>query len=111
MVRDHDMNDDETLEVLARIAILAGKLPGRRIQRIWAGMGEGSRCTLCGHTVDRGEPGYEFDHLGEHGERDGTCALHFRCFAAWNSARERLEAHGQLAPRRPAVNEPAVHPS
>lgn len=115
MVRDNDMNDDETLEVLARIAILAGKLPGRRIQRIWAGPGEGSCCTLCGHTVDRGEPGYEFDHAGDLGDRNGrggTCALHFRCFAAWNAARERLEAHAHRGPVERRVGaEPAVQVS
>lgn len=84
------MNDDETLEVLARIAILEGRLP-RRIQRIWAGSGEGIGCTLCGDHVHRGEPGYEFP--GEDDPAHSTCVLHFRCFAAWNAARERLERH------------------
>jgi hypothetical protein len=85
-------DDDETLELLARIAILAGKLPGGRIQRIWGGQGEGCHCSLCGGSVDRGEPGYEFDVTGE-AAPGNTCALHFRCFAAWNSARDRLERH------------------
>jgi hypothetical protein len=85
-------DDDETLELLARIAILAGKLPGGRIQRIGGGPGEGCRCTLCGGSVDRGEPGYEFE-VPDEAEPGNTCALHFRCFAAWNSARDRLERH------------------
>lgn len=89
------MNDDETLEVLARIAILEGRLPRRRVQRIWAGHTTGSACTLCGDHVDRGEPGYEFP--GGDDAQNTTCALHFRCFAAWNAARERLER--PVAPR------------
>jgi hypothetical protein len=83
------MDDDETLEVLARIAILEGRLPRRRAQRIWAGLGERAACTLCGDPVDRGEPGYEFP--GGEDVDPATCALHFRCFAAWNAAREHLE--------------------
>jgi hypothetical protein len=88
------MDDDDTLEVLARIAILAGKLPRRRVQWIRAESRDGSPCTLCGDRVDRGEPGWEFDLPAESAAAPEPCALHFRCFAAWNSARERLEAHG-----------------
>jgi hypothetical protein len=89
-----NMDDDETLEVLARIAILAGKLPRRRVQWIRAESRDGSSCTLCGDRVDRGEPGWEFDLPGDGDAGPEACALHFRCFAAWNSARERLETHG-----------------
>ncbi len=88
------MNDDETLELLARVAILAGRLPRQRIQRIWAGPGEGCACALCGDTVNRGEPGYEFDLTDDMSGPGSPCALHFRCFAAWSNARQRLEGNG-----------------
>jgi hypothetical protein len=103
------MDDDETLELLARIAILAGKLPGRSVQRIRAGSREGASCTLCGERVDRGEPGCEFDLPDGAAAESGSYALHFRCFAAWNSAREKLETHaGTNKERRMMASESAV---
>ena len=75
------MSDQSTLRQKAREAILAGKLPHRRPERMWAGPGVGSPCTICDKPVERDEIEYELDFTLDHSQP--TPRVHLRCFAAW----------------------------
>jgi hypothetical protein len=78
------MSDQSTLRQKAREAILAGKLPHRRPERMWAGPGVGSPCTICDKPVERDEIEYELDFTPDHDDpRQATPRVHLRCFAAW----------------------------
>ena len=87
----------------------AGKLPGRRPDRVWGGSGYGgSRCTLCGGFVRDDQVALEV----EFGEvpAETNHRLHIRCFLALESVlteREMQEAAASaigVANSRPALS-------
>jgi hypothetical protein len=87
------MSDQSTLRQKAREAILAGKLPCRRPERIWAGPSAGSRCRICDKLVERDEIECELEFTGDHDDRgQPSCRVHFRCFAAWEYLCRYFEA-------------------
>ena len=88
------MNDEGFLRERARELVRAGKLPGRRPQRVWGGSGaSGGRCELCGSPV-RPE-----DIVLEVAVEDGAGTryprLHARCFSIFERA---LEPEGAPIP-------------
>ncbi len=96
--------DDTKLREQAREAIRAGTLPNRPPERMWGGPGLGDRCTVCAHPVMRDEMGFELAFTRE-GDEPGlpNHHLHVRCFAAWESERDDLEAAAlAISPGGPA---------
>jgi hypothetical protein len=83
-----DMPDDDNLNAQACDAILAGRLPSERPQRVLAGPGLGEACAICREPVSADQFGYEVevDRLAR-----ATIQLHVRCFAAWARASRELE--------------------
>jgi len=77
------MCDVSTLRQKAREAIVAGKLPHRRAERMWAGPGVGSRCSICDEPVDHGEIEYELEFTRGNDPSQASYHVHLRCFAAW----------------------------
>jgi hypothetical protein len=88
------MNDNGTLRAKAREALQSGKLPTRKPDRTLGGLGRGGVCALCGEllTPTGMEIEMEFGHKRTTPRLD-TYHLHPRCFAAWESLRDTLEAH------------------
>ena len=88
------MSDDCTLRAKAREALESGKLPTRKPDRTLGGLGRGGVCALCGTllTPTGMEIEVEFGRMGTTTRLD-TYLLHPRCFAAWESLRDTLEAH------------------
>ena len=77
------MTDDSALRQKAREAILAGKLPLSRPERMWAGRGVGSPCTICDTPVERDQIEYELDFTLDHDPSQPTPRVHLRCLTAW----------------------------
>jgi hypothetical protein len=82
--------DDGNLRDKAREALLTGKLPCRRPDRVWGGAGAGTPCTVCGTPVRPDEVGFEmeFDAAGR------THHVHIRCFSALEMERASRVADG-----------------
>jgi hypothetical protein len=76
--------DGNRLRVRAREALLAGRLPTRRPDRLWGGPGEGTRCALCELPIEREEIGYELE-FAENGHAAASHHLHLQCHSAWDS--------------------------
>jgi hypothetical protein len=77
--------NDEVLRAKARDLIRAGRLPGRRPERIWGGAGlAGIRCTLCGEAIGRGDVVLEIEVRG--GEGASYPQLHVHCFSVFETA-------------------------
>jgi hypothetical protein len=80
------MSDEDILRQRAREAILAGKLPQRRPERIWAGPGFGHRCTICDRPVARDDVEYELEFARDRVDRGrANSRVHFSCLVAWES--------------------------
>src|SRR5215510_12658049 len=77
------MTDDGTLRQKAREAIVAGKLPHRRAERMWAGPGDGSRCAVCDEPVEHDEIEYELEFTRGNDPSHASYHVHLRCFAVW----------------------------
>jgi hypothetical protein len=87
------MNDDLTLRARAREALQSGNLPTRKPHRTLGGLGRGGACALCGELLT--PTGMEMEiEFGRQGTTHwpATYILHPRCFAAWELARNTLEA-------------------
>jgi len=94
---------DETLRVWAREAVLAGRLPTTRPERIWGGPGIGARCAVCDQPIEphQSELELQFAHRSKrvhsNGEEsvvaaEGNYLVHVSCFAAWEYVRKN--GHG-----------------
>jgi len=87
-VEGHQMPHETILRAKAQAAILAGKLPSRRPDRVWGGPGVGAVCAVCDLPVTKGEMEFEieFAHDGDSPGLD-KFRVHIRCFAAWEFER------------------------
>jgi hypothetical protein len=80
------MLDQSVLHEKAAAAVLSGRLPARRPERTWGGLGTGAACAVCDLPVVKSEPEHEFEMQITGGvEHAGlTLHVHIRCFAVWN---------------------------
>jgi hypothetical protein len=87
------MPDETILRAKAQAAILDGKLPSCRADRVWGGPGVGAVCAVCDLPVTKDEMEFEieFAHDGDSPGLD-KFHVHVRCFAAWEF--ERRNARG-----------------
>jgi hypothetical protein len=77
------MSDQAILREKARELIRAGRLPSRRPERLWGGIGfGGSRCVLCGAPVRYDEIALQLEVKGGNGAGVTYPHLHVRCFSA-----------------------------
>jgi hypothetical protein len=84
------MSDDTTLHRHVRELLASGRLPQRRPDRVWGGMGAGrERCVVCGELVSTGQTALEAEFRDGDGSR--SHALHVPCFWALESQWERLD--------------------
>jgi hypothetical protein len=86
------MSDDSALREKAREAILSGRLPSRRPDRLWGGPASGEHdCVICGKLLSRDEVQYDLQYSAE-GTPSGSVDLpvHLRCFDAWEIERHRV---------------------
>jgi hypothetical protein len=60
--------------------------------RTFGGPGVGATCSLCGETIPRAETEFEIE-FRRHGATPGLDRyyLHYRCFAAWEFERAKVE--------------------
>ena len=88
------MTESSTPQVVP--VIRSGKLPTRKPDRMWGGMGTGAECTLCGERVK----GSEWELEVEFGRTDDDAGsevhhVHLDCFTAWESeVKELTESNG-----------------
>ena len=76
------------IRAIARDAILAGKLPRRRPQRVSAWQGLGAWCAICDTQVRHDEIEFELEFgPGEDDPHAGSYRVHSRCFEAWELER------------------------
>jgi len=105
------MSDESTLRQKAREAILAGKLPYRRPERMWAGRGVGSRCTICDKLVERDEIEYELDFTLDHDDSSQpTPRVHRHCLTAWEFWCRYFDAAREAIPTSSPMRS-ATHPA
>jgi hypothetical protein len=70
---------------LAQERIRSGQLPPSLPSNIWAGRGDGHRCTVCDQVISSGERQYEFALPTPGGH--SKYRLHFSCHQAWIGCR------------------------
>jgi hypothetical protein len=70
---------------LAQERIRSGQLPTTLPTKIWAGSGDGRRCTVCEEVISSSEQQYQFRLPGAGGHSDYR--LHFSCHQAWIGCR------------------------
>jgi RNA polymerase sigma-70 factor, ECF subfamily len=78
---------DAMLRIKAREAVLAGRLPSARPERIWGGPGMGERCAVCQEPIEPQESELELQFAGQ-----ASYHVHVRCFAAWESEQQSRHA-------------------
>lgn len=77
------MIDEGKLRRMARHALLARRIPGRRPDRMWGGPGNGP-CAVCGTVMTREDIGLEVEFWAtEPGMPAASHQFHVRCFGAW----------------------------
>ena len=114
-MRSSPQKSDEThLREQARKAIRTGKLPNRRPDGTWGGPGIGVPCTICGAPVEHHEVELEIEFTDTGDQSPSKHHVHIRCFALWESEREKLEQGSPAissCPQRPpaALDEPFAH--
>jgi hypothetical protein len=70
---------------LAQERIRTGHLPASLPTNIWAGRGDGRRCTVCDQVITSAERQYQFTLPTAAGDSDYR--LHFSCHQAWIGCR------------------------
>ncbi len=73
--------DERALYARALERIRAGELPDELPKSVWAGMGGGEPCALCGRHVDSNDVEYEVLDSA-----DRVFLFHLRCHALWQLA-------------------------
>ena len=66
---------------LAQERIRSGQLPSSLPSNIWAGHGDGHRCTVCDQVISSDERQYEFALPSPGGQ--SACRLHFSLQTGW----------------------------
>ena len=106
------MSDDITLRQKAREAIVAGKLPHRRAERMLGGPGVGSRCAVCDEPVEHNELEYELEFTRGNDPSQASYHVHLRCFAAWayvcryfGTAREEISTSSPMRSAAPSATD------
>jgi len=86
------LNDESTLREKAREVIQTGKLPNRRPDRTWGGLGAGADCIICNAPLKPDEVEFEIE-FARNGNNPGLDQyhVHLRCFAAWELERDNLD--------------------
>jgi hypothetical protein len=86
------MPDEPLLREKARAAILSGKFPSGRQDRMWGGPGVGVTCVICDLPVAKDQMAIEvqFSRDGDHPGLD-KFDIHVRCFAAWEFERGKMQ--------------------
>lgn len=86
------LNDESVLREKAREVIQAGKLPNRRPDRTWGGLGAGAECIICRAPLKPDEVEFEIEFV-RNGNNPGLDQyhVHLRCFAAWELERDNLD--------------------
>ena len=86
------LNDESVLREKAREVIQAGKLPNRRPDRTWGGLGAGAECIICRAPLKPDEVEIEIEFV-RNGNNPGLdqYRVHLRCFAAWELERDNLD--------------------
>lgn len=87
------MNDsNSTFRQKVREDIQSGRLPKRRPQRTWGGLGSGASCMVCGEPVKQDEVEFELEFTrADDDSRVDVQHAHSRCIAAWESERLAFE--------------------
>jgi hypothetical protein len=70
---------------LAQERIRSGQLPSSLPSNIWAGHGDGHRCTVCDEVISSAQRQYEFALPSVGGQ--SHYHLHFSCHQAWIGCR------------------------
>ena len=86
------MPDEPILREKARAAVQSGKLPSRRPDRTWGGLGVGALCAVCERPVTKQEMEFEIQFARD-GDNPGLNKfhVHIRCFAAWEFERSKAQ--------------------
>jgi hypothetical protein len=81
------MNDKSLgLREKARQGMQSGKLPTRRPNVMWGGLGNGARCAVCDTCLSADEVEFEFEVKPEEATDEGSSySMHVPCYAAWES--------------------------
>ena len=92
------LNDESVLREKAREVIQAGKLPNRRPDRTWGGLGAGAECIICRAPLKPDEVEFEIEFV-RNGNNPGLdqYRVHLRCFAAWELERDNLDLARRVA--------------
>jgi hypothetical protein len=82
------MPDEKALREKARAVVQSGKLPSRRPDRTWGGLGVGASCTICEPPVTQDQMEFEIQFARD-GDNPGLDKfhVHIRCFAEWEFER------------------------
>jgi hypothetical protein len=72
------------LRELIRAQILAGELPSRHEHQIFGGKGDGSRCSCCGQSINRGQVLYEVTVPTAYGA-PAAFTMHMPCYNIWQA--------------------------
>src|SRR5687768_8841550 len=70
-----------------KTAPLVCKLPERRPDRTWGGMGAGASCAICGAPTTSDELEFELEFDRDGGPDFDRYYVHVRCFQAWEGER------------------------
>ena len=85
------MPDEPALRTRAREALQRGRIPVRRPDRTWGGLGLGSSdCVICGNRISKEESALEIEFDRMSGPGMDRFYIHPRCFAAWEFERTKL---------------------
>jgi hypothetical protein len=76
------IDDDEFLRAHARRAVLAGHLPDRLPDRVWAGPATTGRCAICGGPT-AGQVEFEMVFTDEWQAVVKSCCVHSHCLKAF----------------------------
>ena len=100
------MSESRTLSDKAVAVSRPGKLPSRRPDRMWGGMGTGARCGICGALVGPRETELEIEFDLTDGDVRTVVVhrAHPACFTVWESELQQNSAKGHAVASRVALS-------
>jgi len=90
MSEDGPLTQDAFLRRKAREAIQAKTLPARSPDRIWGGIGSGTRCCICGLSIEQEQTELELEFVLEDLSKSRYHIVHLRCFSVFEVERQVL---------------------